>query len=262
MVLSELRAGRVDKAVEVAASLVDRHADNPLYQALLGEARVAQRDYPAAEAAFRTALARNSGFAPAARGLARLYLVIGRTDDARKVYTDLLAKKSDDIVALLGLADIAIAQKKWPEAMDDTNRARAAAPNDPVPGLKLADLFGLQKDWAKAKAVAGELAAQFPQNIDVLEAQGRAQFGAGDINGAISSYKRAYELAPKSALILSRYVALLTQAKNHREARTVLQNAVAAEPGNTSLKAQLIRLEAETDGVDPVSYTHLTLPTN
>jgi len=250
LVLSELRAGRVDKAVEVAASLVDRHADNPLYQALLGEARVAQRDYPAAEAAFRTALARNSGFAPAARGLARLYLVIGRTDDARKVYTDLLAKKSDDIVALLGLADIAIAQKKWPEAMDDTNRARAAAPNDPVPGLKLADLFGLQKDWAKAKAVAGELAAQFPQNIDVLEAQGRAQFGAGDINGAISSYKRAYELAPKSALILSRYVALLTQAKNHREARTVLQNAVAAEPGNTSLKAQLIRLEAETDGVD------------
>jgi putative PEP-CTERM system TPR-repeat lipoprotein len=250
LVLSELRAGRVDKAGEVAASLVARDANNPLYQGLLGEARSAQRNYPAAEAAFRAALARNPEFVQAARGLAQLYLAMGRTGDAAKVYTDLLAKKADDVVGLLGLADIAIAQKKWPEATDEISRARTAAPNDPAPGLKLVALYGEQKDWANAKAVAGELAAQFPQNVDVLEAQGRAQFGGGDIDGAISSYKRAHELAPKSAPILSRYVALLSQAKHLREARTVLQNAVATEPQNASLKAQLIRMEAETDGLD------------
>jgi cellulose synthase operon protein C len=257
LVLSELRAGRVDKAVEIAASLVERDANNPLYQSLLGEARGAQREYPAAEAAFRIALARNPQFAPAARGLAQLYLSMGRTDDAAKVYTDLLAKKAEHVLALLGLADIAIAQKKWPEAMTDINRARTAAPNDPDPGLKLVALYELQKDWANAKAVAGELAGQFPHNVDVLEALGRAQLGAGDIDVAISSYKRAYELAPKSAPILARYVALLGQAKHFGEARAVLQNAVAAEPGNASLKAQLIRVEAEVDGVDQaVTQSH------
>jgi putative PEP-CTERM system TPR-repeat lipoprotein len=250
LVLSELRAGRADKAAEVAASLVGRDPNNPLYQALLGEARGAQRDYPAAEAAFRAALARNPEFAPAAHGLAQLYLSIGRTDDATKVYTAVLAKKADNVAALLGLADIAIAQKKWPGAIEYVNRARSAAPNDPAPGLKLVALYELQKDWNNAKTVASELSAQFPQNVDALEAQGRAQFGAGDIDGAISSYKRAYELAPKSAPILSRYVALLSQAKHFPEARAVLQNAIAAEPGNASLKAQLIRVETETDGVD------------
>ena len=250
LVLSELGAGRVEKAAEVAATLVKRDGNNPLYQALLGEARSAQRDYPAAEAAFRAALARNPEFVPAARSLAQLYLAMGRTDDATKVYTELLAKKAGEVAAFLGLADISVAQKKWPDAIDYISRARTAAPNDPAPGLKLVALYQMQKDWTKAKAVAGELAAEFPQNIDILEAQGRAQFGAGDIGGAISSYKRAYELAPKSAAVLSRYVALLSEAKRFREARAVLQNAVGADPGNASLKAQLIRVEAETDGVD------------
>jgi putative PEP-CTERM system TPR-repeat lipoprotein len=160
LVLSELRAGRVDKAAEAAASLVARRADNPLYQTLLGEARGAQRNYPAAEAAFRAALARNPEFAPAARGLAQLYISMARMDDARKVYTDLLAKKADDVAALLGLAEIAIGQQRWPEAIGYVKRARTAAPNDPAPGLKLIALYQMQKDWANAKAVAGELAAR------------------------------------------------------------------------------------------------------
>jgi predicted Zn-dependent protease len=54
--LSELRAKRVKKAAEVAASLIKLDANNPLYLTLLGVVDVAQRDYPGAEAAFRAAL--------------------------------------------------------------------------------------------------------------------------------------------------------------------------------------------------------------
>ena len=57
LVLTELRARRVDKAAEVAVSLIKRDAKNPIYQTLLGVVRVAQRDYPGAETAFRAALA-------------------------------------------------------------------------------------------------------------------------------------------------------------------------------------------------------------
>ena len=60
LVLSELRAKRVAKAAEVAASLIKLDAANPLYQTLLGVVDVAQRDYAGAESAFRAALARNS----------------------------------------------------------------------------------------------------------------------------------------------------------------------------------------------------------
>jgi predicted Zn-dependent protease len=145
-VLTELRAGRVDKAAEVVAFLVKRDADNPLYQALLGEVRAAQQDYAGAETALRAALARNPGFVAARRDLTQLYLATGRTGDAEKIYSDALSNQADDVMALLGLADIAIAQGKWSEATELLNHARAAAKLDPTPGLKLVKLYESRGD--------------------------------------------------------------------------------------------------------------------
>jgi putative PEP-CTERM system TPR-repeat lipoprotein len=250
LVLTELRARRFDKAAEVASSLVKRDPKNPLYHTLLGIVRVTQRDYAGAENSFRAALAINPEFPAATRNLAQLYVASGRTDDARKVYTDLLAKKADDVAALLGLADIYISEKKWPEATDAINRARSAAKNDPAPGLKLVALYEARQDWKSAKSVASELASQFPSDVAVLDAQGRAQYGAGDANGAVSSYKRAHELAPNSMPILSRYLSLLNENKYFTEARGVLQDAIARDPRNSSLKADLIRVEGDINGVD------------
>jgi cellulose synthase operon protein C len=249
LVLTELRAGRIKKAAEVASALIKLDADNPLYQTLLGEVQVAQRDYAAAETAFRAALARNPEFAAATRDLAKLYLATGRADDAKKVYGDLLSKKPDGS-ALLGLADIAITEKKWSEAIDYINRARTAAPNDPTAGIKLVKVYELRQDWNNAKTVAGELVAQFPRDVNAQVAQATAFLGSGDTKNAISSYRRAYEATPNSTAILSRYVALLTSAKELREARAVLQEAVARDSRNAPLKGDLIRLEAEIDGLD------------
>src|SRR5690349_17459546 len=96
-----LRAGQVDKAAEAAASLIKREADNPLYQTLLGEVRFVQKDYAAAETAFRAAMARSPGFAAPAQDLAQIYLAAKRTDAAKRVYNDFLSQKPNDTTALL-----------------------------------------------------------------------------------------------------------------------------------------------------------------
>ena len=265
LVLSELRAGRVGKAAEVAASLLHRNADNPLYLTLLGEVRAALHDDGGAETAFRAALKHDPAFTPATQDLSQLYLSAGRAEDARKVYTGLLSKKPNDAsnttsikakdtIALLGLADIAIAEKKWSEAIDYLNRARTIAKTDPAPGLKLVKLYELRADWVSARAVAIELGEQFPKDANIAEAQGRTRLEAGDRNGALASYKLAQQLAPSSVPILSRYVGLLRQAGFLRDARDVLQDAVASNPRNASIEADLIRVEAELDGLDTALY--------
>jgi len=265
LVLTELKAGRVGKAAETAASLVHRNPDNPLYLTLLGEVRAALHDDLGAETAFHNALAQDPRFTPATRDLAQFYLATGRPDDARKLYTGLLsqnpddpsnspAKKAKDASALLGLAHIASAQKKWVEAIEYLNHARAIAKNDPAPGLDLVKLYELRADWASARAVAIELGQQFPQDANVAEAQARARLEAGDRKGALGSYKLAQQLAPNSIPILSQYVALLRQAGYFRDARDVLQDAVARNPRNASIKADLIRVEAELDGLDTALY--------
>lgn len=250
LVLAELRTGHVEKADKVARSLIDRDAKNPLYQTLLGEVRVAQRDDAAAEAAFRAALSQNSEFSAAARDLAMLYSKTGRTDDAKRVYSDLLSKIPKNTTALLGLADIAIAGKKWVEATDLLNNARAAAAYDPIPGLKLVAFYEQRRDWKSAKAVAAELYAQFPRDVDVVVALAQTRVGSGDTDAAISAYKLAHQLAPDSGPIRSAYVNLLKQATYYREAREVLQEAIRRDPKSAVLKADLIRVDAEIDGVE------------
>src|SRR6516225_4555885 len=255
LVVAEVRARRLDKAAEVAASLIERDPKNPIYHTLLGEVRAAQQDYSAAESALRAGLAINPDLTVATRDLAQLYAATGRTDEARILYNNLLdnnllAKNPNEVTALLGLADTYIAQQKWTEAIDAINRARTVARNDPAPGLKLVGVYERRQDWTSAKSVAAELAAQFPGDANILDAQGQAQLAAGDPNGAISSFKRAYALVPTSTPILSRYLAALSGAKYFTEARGVLQEAVAHDPQNASLKADLIRVEGEINGVD------------
>ena len=250
LVVTELRARQFDRAAEVAASLVKLDPKNPIYHTLLGEVRLAQQDYSQAESAFRAALAINPDFTAATRDLAQVFAATSRAEEARNSYNQLLAKDPNEVGALLGLAGTYISEQKWTEAIDAINRARAAAPNDPIPGLRLVGVYEKRQDWINAKAIAAELAAQFPGDANILDVQGQAQQAAGDTNGAISSFKRAYALAPNSAPILSRYLASLNDAKYFTEARGVLQEAAARDPRNSSLKADLIRVEGETIGVD------------
>src|SRR5205823_14352247 len=127
-------------------------------------------------------------------------------------------------------------------------QARAAAPSDPAPGIKLLGFYAARQDWGRAKALASDLAVQFPSNVGILNAQGRVLAASGDLDRAIEVYRRAYELTPDSAPIFSQYLSLLAAAKRFPEYRTVLQSRVEKDPSNRGLKAQLIRVEAEIGG--------------
>ena len=250
LVLAQLRAGQLDKAAQVAAALVKRDAKNPLYLTLSGMVKSAQKDVPGAEAAFQTALTQNPNFALARNDLAALYLSAGRPDHAKQLYQAALAKNPDDESILLGLAEVAIAQKHWSEATDYITRARTAAPNDPAPGLAQVRVYALQQNWANAAMTAGALSAQFPSDLTVAEAQAQAQLSAGDNSGALDSYRRAYEMAPDSMPLLSRTLFLLTAQKRYREASSLLKDAIARDAKNAALKADLIRITAQLEGLD------------
>jgi hypothetical protein len=73
-----------------------------------------------------------------------------------------------------------------------------------------------------------------------MELQARAQIGAGDIDGAISTYERAHEIAPDSLPILSGYVDLLRSAKKDPEAWTLLQAALDRDPWTPIARADLL----------------------
>ena len=243
-------AGRVADAIALLEKAAAARPESDNLAVAIARLYIRTGDFSKAEAVLQTRLKADPRSVAVRSTLAPLYLATGRVDDARKIYDDLLAQNPKDVTGLLGLADIAISEKKWSEAADDINKARAAAPGDPLPGLKLASLYAFRQDWKNAIATTNELVAKFPTNIDVLDAQARAQIASGDIPGAIETYKHAYEVAPKSPQTLGRYLSILGSAKKFPEQRTVLQQALAADPQNAAIKADLIRVEYEISGLD------------
>ena len=181
--------------------------------------------------------------------MAQQYLVTGRAPEAKKLFADVLTRRSNDVAALLGLADIAATERNWAEATDYVNRARKEETNNPEVGVALVNLELLRQDSKNAVASATQIAEQFPTNSEVLDAKGRAQTASGDTEGAIVTYKRIYELSPSSIPAMTGYVALLKEAKEFAKARTVLQDALARDPKSNAVKADLIRVEADIGGM-------------
>jgi len=250
LVLADLNAGRIDKAAEIAEQLMKRDGDSTLYQTLLGIVRAKQQNYPAAEAIFKAIVDRQSDSVPARTNLAQIYLASGKIEEAKKTYQDLLVSKPQNVSALLGLADVATVTNHGDEAIEYTNKARAAAPSDPAPGLKLLAIYAAQRNWTKAKNLASELVVQFPSNVDILDFQGRVLVSIGDQNEALESYRRAYPLAPNSEQILSRYLSLLVSTKRLPEYRDIQEARLRKDPANRTIKAQLIRVEGQIDGLN------------
>jgi len=176
-------------------------------------------------------------------------MATGRAQDAKKLFSDLIARQPNDVNTLLGLAEIATIERNWAEATDYVNRARTVGPNDPRPGTALINLELSRQDWKNAMAAAAQITGQFPTNPDVLDAKGRAQIASGDTAGAIATYKRISDLSPNSIAAVEAYVALLSGTKEFSTARAVLQDALARDPKNDRVKADLIRVEAEIGGM-------------
>ena len=244
------KAGRLGEAVALLEKAVAaKPSDDGL---IIGLSRLYTRagNFPKAEETLTRRLQADPNDTGVASTLASLYLTTGRLADAKKILDGMLAKRPNNVPVLLGLAELATTEKNWPQATDYIERARAAAPNDPAPGIALVNLYGQRQDWKAASAAAAELVEKFPSNPDVLDAKGRVQIASGDAQGAIATYKQVYQLAPNSAPALSRYLGVLNTAKAYAEARTVLQDAITRSPKNSSLKIELIRVEAEIGGIE------------
>jgi cellulose synthase operon protein C len=250
LAMTELRAGHLDKAAEIAGALVAKDASSPVYQTLLGLVRFAQHDYKGAETAFRTVVTNYPDLAPATKNLAQVYIATGHRDEAKAAYDALAARRPNDPAPLLALADLSMASKDWKGAQDYINRARSAAPNDPQPSIKLIDLYLQEKDYQDAKSVASGLLGPFPSDVGVLNAEAQVQLATGDTAGAAATYRRAVEAAPKSTVLRNRYVAVLLAAKDFSTAQDVLTKALVTDPNNVEIKAELIRLAAQIGGID------------
>lgn len=250
LVISALRAGKIDVASATAERLVQQDPENVFNQQLLGIVRMAQHNFPVAEAIFQKVLQKSPNLTAARKDLASIYVDTNRIPEAKKLFTDRLATDPSDFQSAESLAAIDIQQKDYAGAIAIFQTAQSAMANNPAPSIAILGIYAKQKRWADAKKLANSISAQFPNTEQLFDVLGTLYIESGDVKTGVDTYKRATTAYPTSAHLWERYAAALAVAKNYPDSLDAISRAIALAPKEDSYKGELVSLTYQAKGAD------------
>lgn len=238
-----VQTNQPDKALKAIDSLEKKQPDNPATHNLRAQTLLQKKDLAGARASFEAALKINPAFFPAAASLARIDLAEKKPDDARKRFENVLVADPKSAPALLALAELKAANKGTvDEVAGLIGKAITSNPTEIGPRLALIQYYLSQKDTKKAMTAANDAAAAIKDKPEIIEALGRTQQLAGDMNQALASYAKLATLQPASPVPLLRTAEAHLANKNKDEAGKSLKKALEIKPDLIEAQRGLILL--------------------
>lgn len=246
LIAAHLQRREIDAALKAIAALEKKQPDDPLTHNLRGTALLGKRDIAGARKSFEKALALNAAYFPAAVNLANLDLVEKKPEEARKRFEAVLVKDPKNVQALLALAELrAKAGGTTEEVAALIGKAVTASPTDPAPRLRLIGLYLSKNETKSALAAGQEALAALPERPEILDAAGRAQQAAGDLNQALATYGKLVAIKPDSPLPYLRMAEIEVAAKNKEAALQNLQKALKVKPDSLDAQRGIMMLELD-----------------
>ncbi len=251
LIASHLRARKFDQALKAIDTLEKKQPDNPLTDNLRGSALVGKRDFAGARQSFEKALSKNAAYFPAAASLARLDIADKKPEDAKKRFESVLAKDPKNTQAWLALAELlARSGGKPDEVAALIGKAIAANPADVPARLALINLHLGTKDAKKAVSAAQDALVALPDNLAILDAEGRAQQAAENYNQALATYGKLATLAPTSQQPHLRMAEVHMAAKNKEAALQSLRKALSVKPDSIEAQRGIMMFDLEAGRVN------------
>ena len=236
---------------------------------LLGDKKVKE----AQAAADAAVLADQNGLrAHFARG--KVMLALGRTDDARKSFREVIRIDPRAGEADIELAQLSLRAREIDSAVAFADQAVALMPGDVDARLTLArTLMVRASDVPRAEAQVRLLLQAFPASADVQEVRGELALAKGDVGTATQAFERALALNQQSWGSLTQLVTMDVKAKRLANARVRVDAALAKSPnapealllaaktyaanGNSPQAEQYLKRAIELDTSNLEAYTTL-----
>jgi len=238
-----IRRRQYDKALAAVDALEKKQPKAALPSVLRGSVYLAKRDLVNARKSYEHALELEPEFFSAAFSLALLDIREGRPQAARDRFDRILAKNpkneqallaSTELLRLMGgtAAEVKASLEKAVAANPASVRARLALINDDL----------LRRDGNAAMASARTALTTIPNDPQLLEALGRSQLAAGEVNQGIETFKRIVNQLPKNP---SAYILLADAqvvAKDFPAAIETQRKALALRPEASQIAAKLAKI--------------------
>jgi putative PEP-CTERM system TPR-repeat lipoprotein len=230
LIRSEISLGRYDKALAAVKAYQAAQQDNAVVRNLEGSIYLAQKNVPAARAAFEKAVALQPAHMAAMLNLAQLDLQEHKTDAARKRFETVLQHDPHHVGAMTALADIAVLQGQPEQALRWLEQAVAEKPKAAELGMRLARAYLKAGQQAKASTLARQLQVDDAKNPALSELLGQVQLANNDGAGALESFGKLVQQDPKSAPAWFGMAAAHLMLKNAPAASSDLKKALAIDP--------------------------------
>jgi len=174
-----------------------------------------------------------------------VYLVEKQLDKAIDVYQQAYKIQPNDRV-LITLADLMIAQKKQPEAINLLNSALEKDKKNLSIHFKLATIYQQQNDLKQAEAHYDAMLTEQADNVLALNNLAFLYFQKNDPR-ALDLAKRAYEKAPESAAVLDTYGYILIKQGQPKEGLPILEKAATLAPKANDIQFHLAEAYVAND---------------
>ena len=247
LITAHLSRKEFEKALAAIDKLEVKQPGKPFAANLRGRVQLAQQDSTAARKSFEQALAIDSSNFAATTSLAALDMADKKPANAKKRFENLLARNPKDGQALMSLAQLAsLSGAEKDEVSKLLSKAVEANPQDAAPRLQLIDHFVKNKDTKQALTTAQDAMTKLPNSPEILGALGRVQQLSGDLNQAISTYRKLIVMQPYSPQPHIRLAEAQAANKDISSSEQSLHRALEIKPDLLDAQRALIILALET----------------
>ncbi|SNY61388.1 tetratricopeptide repeat protein [Paractinoplanes atraurantiacus] len=190
LALGELGLARKMHEVARGINPADAYASHGIANVLM-----ARGDYAASIAANEEALRTSEHAAYARNGIGDAYERMRSYVDATRYFSETVERDGDDIAAVAyaydGLARVALAQGRYPAALDALQKARDRQPRLAFPLITLGHIYLAQGTYDEAVEAYRQALVLEEARLDAWDGLGRAYVWQGDFATASETYRKA-----------------------------------------------------------------------
>lgn len=240
---THLKRGDVSAALTAATTLVKKSPGDASALEILGRVQVARKDYTAARAAFDEARKLDPALMSVTIALAGIEVLEDKPDQARRRLEDSIKANPASPYPRQALAELKL-RKGAPvaEVAALLDEAIKLSPTDVDLRLQRIELSLQKRQFKEALSVAQNAVSAMPNDTRVLEAAGRAQMEAGNVEQAVNTYRRLIGLDPKAVLPYLRLANVYQAAGKRKDAEVILRKALDVQPDLPQAQEALLKL--------------------
>jgi len=206
-------AGEPNQAAKTYNKLAKVRPGSPMPLVREGETQLAAREYDAALATFKKALALKPDVLEAQRGLIVAYLGLQRANDALAVARNVQAQRPKESIGFVYEAEIHSSQKAQKEAAVAFRKGLNVAGTTDLAAKTHSALRAAGND-AEAKQLAASWLASHPKDRSFRAYLAESALAKGDSAAALAQYKAILEQNPDDALALNNLAWISGQGKD------------------------------------------------